>query len=329
MALKTRSRSRSVGQDDSPEDILTEKYRSADSVREVNPSERRHGGGREHRRAVDYERDAGESHRRRCPSRPVARGTTSCRNAVGGGEKHGGRAQAGLGALDAVATTRSRCGCEWRGRRLRRGRCIASTTMIFVCKKGAGFLGKGHEKRRRQAALDGRWGRKQQSGGIDGVQAENREDINEDQIATHQSSSALDTIEAGNEWPVHIVVVVLYPRGAGVHVELNLIGVRSMSEIKTALLTPTNPVEKDHPLLTLGTAATTLQRITIELQNRLICISSVHSGARYESHCQPAVIAEAPHDTNTSIYFTQEAQVHGVGQGGTEGVLEAKGKVPF
>jgi DNA polymerase II large subunit len=37
----------------------------------------------------------------------------------------------------------------------------------------------------------------------------NREDISEDRIATHQSSSALDTIEAGNEWPVHIAVVVL------------------------------------------------------------------------------------------------------------------------
>jgi hypothetical protein len=59
----------------------------------------------------------------------------------------------------------------------------------------------------------------------------------------YQSSSALDTIEAGNEWSVHIVVVVLLaveesrgerndPRdrdgkhlGAGVHVELDLIGV--------------------------------------------------------------------------------------------------------
>jgi hypothetical protein len=77
MALKTRSRSQSVGQDDSPEDILTEKYRSADGAREVDPSERRQGGGHERRRAVDYERDAGESHRRRCPSRPVPRGTMS------------------------------------------------------------------------------------------------------------------------------------------------------------------------------------------------------------------------------------------------------------
>ncbi|KAJ7823670.1 hypothetical protein B0H13DRAFT_2375936 [Mycena leptocephala] len=34
----------------------------------------------------------------------------------------------------------------------------------------------------------------------------------EDQIATHQSSSVLDTIEAGNEWLVHIAVVVLCPR---------------------------------------------------------------------------------------------------------------------
>jgi hypothetical protein len=39
MALKTRSRSQSVGEDDSPEDILGEKYRDADGVREVNPSE--------------------------------------------------------------------------------------------------------------------------------------------------------------------------------------------------------------------------------------------------------------------------------------------------
>jgi hypothetical protein len=45
----------------------------------VVPSERRQGGRRERRRAVDYERDTGESHRRRCPSRSVPRGTTSLR----------------------------------------------------------------------------------------------------------------------------------------------------------------------------------------------------------------------------------------------------------
>jgi hypothetical protein len=39
MALKTRSRSQSIGEDDSPEDILAEKYRNADGVREVDPSE--------------------------------------------------------------------------------------------------------------------------------------------------------------------------------------------------------------------------------------------------------------------------------------------------
>jgi hypothetical protein len=39
MAHKTRARSQSVGEDDSPEDILAEKYRSADGVREVDPSE--------------------------------------------------------------------------------------------------------------------------------------------------------------------------------------------------------------------------------------------------------------------------------------------------
>jgi hypothetical protein len=50
MALKTRSRSQSVGEDDSPEDILAEKYRDADGVREVDPSERRQGGGCERRR---------------------------------------------------------------------------------------------------------------------------------------------------------------------------------------------------------------------------------------------------------------------------------------
>jgi hypothetical protein len=50
MAFKMRSRSQSVGEDDSPEDILAEKYRGADGVREVDPSERRQGGGRERRR---------------------------------------------------------------------------------------------------------------------------------------------------------------------------------------------------------------------------------------------------------------------------------------
>jgi hypothetical protein len=50
MALKTCSRSQSVGEDDSPEDILAEKYRDADGVRDVDPSERRQGGGRERRR---------------------------------------------------------------------------------------------------------------------------------------------------------------------------------------------------------------------------------------------------------------------------------------
>jgi hypothetical protein len=39
MALKTRSRSQSVGEDDSPGDILGDKYRNADGVREVDPSE--------------------------------------------------------------------------------------------------------------------------------------------------------------------------------------------------------------------------------------------------------------------------------------------------
>jgi hypothetical protein len=39
-------RSQSVGEDNSPEDILAEKYRDADGVREVDPSERRQGGGR-------------------------------------------------------------------------------------------------------------------------------------------------------------------------------------------------------------------------------------------------------------------------------------------
>ncbi|KAF8132703.1 hypothetical protein K438DRAFT_1787851 [Mycena galopus ATCC 62051] len=41
-----------------------------------------------------------------------------------------------------------------------------------------------------------------QRGGI-GTGRTNREDI-----TTHQSSSVLDTIEAGNQWPVHIAVVV-------------------------------------------------------------------------------------------------------------------------
>jgi hypothetical protein len=50
MVLETCSRSQSVGEDDSPEDILGEKYRDADGVREVDPSERRQGGGRERRR---------------------------------------------------------------------------------------------------------------------------------------------------------------------------------------------------------------------------------------------------------------------------------------
>jgi hypothetical protein len=39
MALKMRSWSQSVGEDDSPEDILAEKYRGADGVREVDLSE--------------------------------------------------------------------------------------------------------------------------------------------------------------------------------------------------------------------------------------------------------------------------------------------------
>jgi DNA polymerase II large subunit len=42
-----------------------------------------------------------------------------------------------------------------------------------------------------------------------GTRLKKQEDISEDRIATHQSSSALDTIEAGNEWPVHTAVVVL------------------------------------------------------------------------------------------------------------------------
>ncbi|KAJ7719070.1 hypothetical protein B0H14DRAFT_2643107 [Mycena olivaceomarginata] len=50
MALKMRSRSQSVGKDDSPEDMLGEKYHGADGVREVDPSERYQGGGRERRR---------------------------------------------------------------------------------------------------------------------------------------------------------------------------------------------------------------------------------------------------------------------------------------
>jgi hypothetical protein len=50
MALKTCSRSQSVGEDDSPEDILAEKYCDADGVREVDPPERRRGGGRERHR---------------------------------------------------------------------------------------------------------------------------------------------------------------------------------------------------------------------------------------------------------------------------------------
>jgi hypothetical protein len=49
MALKTCSRSQSVGEDDSPEDILAEKYCDAVGVREVDPSERRQGGARERR----------------------------------------------------------------------------------------------------------------------------------------------------------------------------------------------------------------------------------------------------------------------------------------
>jgi hypothetical protein len=129
----------SLGGDDSREDILAEKYRGADGVREVDPSERGEGGGRERRRAVDYERDTGGSYRRRCPSRPVPRGTTSllcgdrCARPrqVGARHRHSEMRSAaargmadegtgGLSALNAVATTRSRCRCVWRGRRLRR-----------------------------------------------------------------------------------------------------------------------------------------------------------------------------------------------------------------
>jgi hypothetical protein len=39
----------------------------------VDESERCQGGGRERRKAVDYEHDAGESRRSRCPSRQVTR----------------------------------------------------------------------------------------------------------------------------------------------------------------------------------------------------------------------------------------------------------------
>jgi hypothetical protein len=50
MALKTHSRSQSIGEDNSSEDILAEKYRGTDGVHEVNLLERPQGGWHESRR---------------------------------------------------------------------------------------------------------------------------------------------------------------------------------------------------------------------------------------------------------------------------------------
>jgi hypothetical protein len=142
MALKTRSRSQSIGEDDSPEDILAEKYRDADGVREMDPSERRQGGGREchrpwitsatwvNRIAAGAQATQFPEERHRCfvviGVRIRDRSAREDRIEL---QKCGRRwreawwtrAQAGLGVLDAVATARSRYRCVWWGRRLRQG----------------------------------------------------------------------------------------------------------------------------------------------------------------------------------------------------------------
>jgi hypothetical protein len=89
MALKTRSRSQSVGEDDSPEDILEEKYRGADGVREVDPSEITSATPSETGR---HERSA-----------------WAFRNAVGGGERHGGRGGRRTREKARPAAAHSRC----------------------------------------------------------------------------------------------------------------------------------------------------------------------------------------------------------------------------
>ncbi|KAJ7362215.1 hypothetical protein DFH08DRAFT_799268 [Mycena albidolilacea] len=166
MALRTRSRSQSVGEDDSPEDILMEKYRSADGVREVDPSEIM-SATRVNRLAAGAQAAQFSEEQYRCFA--VIGACIRDRSAR--------EERVGLQRLSAAA----------RG---------------MVDEAGTGHVGKRGQRR------TGRSRSHVSRGGV-GTRRKNQEDISEDRIPTHQSSSALNTIEAGNEWPVHIAVVVL------------------------------------------------------------------------------------------------------------------------
>jgi hypothetical protein len=78
------------------------------------------------------------------------------------------RAQAGLGALDAVATTRSRCGFAWRGRWLRRGPW-ALTDMVRMRMTCGACRGKGPGCKRVSKGTDIKMrARREKAGGTKG-----------------------------------------------------------------------------------------------------------------------------------------------------------------